>query len=261
MQILRAILRLTRIDSSLLAFLVISLPLWVRTGNLPQSLGRAVPLLFSFMCTFIANDLDDVEKDRVNHPDRPLPSGQITPVLAAVLYFICLGLALFSTRYYIAPDIAFLYYVLIALLISYGYIVDWLPGLKAPYVAIATTLPILIVATFYPDHARLYRVAAAAFFLVIGREICMDIRDRPGDAISFMHRFRPMPLAVSAFSLEVVGLLLLASQTGRTGDLVALLIMTVLLAQSGIFWFKFSKYRLAIILMKLQWFVGLYFLT
>jgi geranylgeranylglycerol-phosphate geranylgeranyltransferase len=213
------------------------------------------------MCTFIANDLDDVEKDRVNHPDRPLPAGQITPVLATILYFTCLALALFSTRYYVAPDIAFLYYALIALLISYGYVVDWLPGLKAPYVATVTTIPVLIVAAFYPDQVRLYGVAAAAFFLVIGREICMDIRDRPGDPVSFMHRYRPAPLAVTAFFLEVVGLLLLASLTRHAGDIVALLIMTALLAQSGIFWFKFSRHRLAIILMKLQWFVGLYFLT
>lgn len=260
MQIFRAILRLTRLDSSLLALLALFLPLWVRTGNVAQSLSRAAPLLFSFMCTFIANDLDDVEKDRVNHPDRPLPTGQITPALATILYFICLALALFSTRYYVAPDIAFLYYALIALLISYGYVVDWLPGLKSLYVATVTTIPILIVATFFPEQARLYGVAAAAFFLVIGREICMDIRDRPGDPLSFMHRFRPAPLAVFAFSLEVAGLLMLVSLTRRTGDVVALLIMAALLAQSGVFWFKFSRYRLAIVLMKLQWFVGLYFL-
>lgn len=261
MQILRAILRLTRLDSSLLAFLAIFLPLWVRTGSTAQSLSRAVPLLFSFMCTFIANDLDDVEKDRVNHPDRPLPAGQITPVLATILYFTCLALALFSIRYYVAPDVAFLYYALIALLISYGYIVDWLPSIKTLYVATVTTIPVLIVATFYPDQTRLYWVAVAAFFLVIGREICMDIRDRPGDPVSFMHRFRPAPLAAFAYFLELVGLLLLASQAGRAGNIVALLIMTALLAQSALLWFKFSRYRLAIILMKLQWFVGLYFLT
>lgn len=248
-------------DSSLLAFLALFLPLWVRTGNVAQSLSRAAPLLFSFMCTFIANDLDDIEKDRVNHPDRPLPAGQITPVLAAILYFICLALSLFSTRYYVAQDIAFLYYALIALLISYGYVVDSLPGLKSPYVATVTTIPILIVATYYPDQTRLYGVAAAAFFLVIGREICMDIRDRPGDPVSFMHRLRPTPLAVIAFSLEGAGLILLVSQASRAGDVVALLIMTALLAQAGIFWFKLSRHRLAIISMKLQWCVGLYFLT
>lgn len=258
---LRAILRLTRLDSSLLALLAIFLPLWVRTGDLAQSLGKALPLLFGFMCTFIANDLDDVEKDRVNHPDRPLPAGRITPAVAAVLYFVCLALALFSTRYYVAPGIAFLYYALIALLISYGHVVDWLPSLKAPYVATVTTIPVLIVATLYPGEGRLYLVATAVFFLVLGREICMDIRDRLGDAVSFMHRFRPAPLGVIAFSLQLIGLLLLASQTNKRGDIVALLAMTFLLALSGVYWFRFSRSRLAIILMKLQWFVGLYFLT
>lgn len=261
MLILRAILRLTRLDSSVLAFLAIFLPLLVRTGNLTQSLGRATPLLFIYMCIFIANDLDDVEKDRVNHPDRPLPAGYITPTFAAILYFTCLALALFSTRLYVAPGIAFLYYALLALFISYGYVVECLPGLKAPYVAAVTTIPVLIVATLYPDEARLYVAAASIFFLVIGREICMDIRDRPGDAISFMHRFRPTRLAVVGFFLQLVGLLLLASQIRGRGDIIALLAMTFVLALSGVYWFEFSRYRLAIIVMKLQWLVGLYFLT
>jgi len=259
--ILRTILRLTRLDSSMLAFFAVFLPLMVRTGNLAQSLGRAIPLLFIFMCTFIANDLDDVEKDRVNHPDRPLPAGYITPAFAAILYFTCLGLALFSTRHYVAPGSAFLYYALFVLFISYGYVVEWLPGLKAPYVAAVTTIPVLIVATLYPNEARLYVAAASIFFLVIGREICMDIRDRLGDAISFMHRFRPTRLAVVGFFLQLVGLLLLASQIRGRGDTVALLAMTLVLALSGVYWFKSSRYRLAIIVMKLQWFVGLYFLT
>jgi geranylgeranylglycerol-phosphate geranylgeranyltransferase len=212
------------------------------------------------MCAFIANDLDDVEKDRVNHPDRPLPSGYITPALAAILYFTCLALALFSTRHYVAPDTAFLYYSLIALHISYGYVVEGLPGLKAPYVGAMNTIPVLIVATLFPA-VKLYVAAASIFFLVLGREICMDIRDRPGDAISFMHRFRPARLAVIGFSLQLLGLFLLASQIRRRGDIVALLAMTFVLALSGFYWFKSSRYRVAIIVMKLQWFVGLYFLT
>lgn len=260
MQFLWAILRLTRLDSALLALLAIFLPLWARTGNLSQSLLKAVPLLFGFMCTFIANDLDDIEKDRISHPDRPLPSGRIAPALASVFYFICLALSLFSTRYYVSPGIAFLYYALIALLISYGHILEWLPGLKAPYVAAVTTIPVLIVATLYPAETKLYRVAVAAFFFVIGREICMDIRDRPGDPISFMHRFRATRLAVVAFGLQFVGLLLLASQIVKVGHTIALLLMTGLLGLSALAWFKFSKYRSAIVLMKLQWFVGLYFL-
>lgn len=248
-------------DSSLLGFLAIFLPLLVRTHNLATSLGRAVPLLFICMCTFIANDLDDVERDLVNHPDRPLPARHLTAAVAAVLYFTFLGLALFSARHYVSQGIAFWYYALFTLSISYRYIVDCLPSLKAPYVAAASSVPVLIVAAWYPDEARLYIVAGSVFLIAMGREICMDIKDRSGDGVSFMHRLRPTPLAVAGFSLQSMGLILLAIQTRKPEDVVDLLLMTFLLALAGVYWFKFGRFKGAIILMKIQFFVGLYFLT
>jgi hypothetical protein len=196
----------------------------------------------------------------VNHPERPLPARLLTPTVAVILYFISLAAALFSTKHFVAPDIAFLYYALTALAISYGHIVECLPSLKTPYVAAASSIPVLIVATSYPGEARLYLVAVSAFLFTIGREICMDIRDRAGDATSFMHRFKPKPLAIAAFCMQVLGLLVLAVQVHKAGDVIALLAITSLLAMSGVYWFSFTSYRLATILMKLQFFVGLYFL-
>jgi geranylgeranylglycerol-phosphate geranylgeranyltransferase len=245
----------------LLSFLAIFIPLLVRTNDLALSLGRAIPLFFICMCTFIANALDDVERDKVNHPERPLPSRKLTPMFATVLYFASLGASLFSTRYYVAPDIAFWYYALITLSISYGYIVDCLPGFKAPYVAVACSMPVLIVAAFYPDETRLYILAVTVFLFTIGREICADIRDRDGDAFSFMHRFRPRPLAIVAFTLQTIGLLLLTVQIGKPEDIIVLVAITFLLVLSGIYWFKFASYKGAIILMRIPFFVGLYFLT
>lgn len=258
---LRAILRLTRLDSSLLAALAIFLPMFVRSKNLELSLGKAIPLLFIGMCTFIANDLDDLEKDRVNHPDRPLPARHLTPEVAAVLYFISLGAALFSTRHFVAPYIAFWYYGLMTLSISYGYIIDWLPSVKTPYVAAASSVPVLILATSYPNESRLLVVAATVFLFTLAREICGDVLDRAGDAIAYMHRFRPKSLAVVSYSLQLIGLLLLAMQIRKLGDLIDLIAMTSLLALSSVCWFKLARYRRATFLMKIQFFVGLYFLV
>jgi geranylgeranylglycerol-phosphate geranylgeranyltransferase len=259
--ILRAILRLTRLSSSLLGALAIFLPLLARTKNLGLSLGKAMPLLFIGMCIFIANDLDDLEKDRVNHPERPLPARHLTPEFAAVLYFVSLALALFSTRYFVAQDIAFWYYGLMTLSISYGYIVDCLPSVKTPYVAAASSVPVLIVATSYPNEPRLFVVAATVFLFTLGREICGDILDRAGDAMSYMHRFKPTSLAVVSFSLQLIGLLLLAFQIRKVGDIIDLLAMTFLLTLSSVCWFKLARYRQATLLMKIQFFVGLYFLV
>lgn len=260
MRAARPILKLARLDSSLLVALAVFIPLLSRTKDVGLSLGRAAPLLFISICTFIANDLDDIEKDRVNHPERPLPSGHIKPSFAAVLYFICLTLSLFTIKFYIRTNTAFLYYSLLTLSISYGYVVDSFPGLKSFYVAGMISVPVLIVAAFYPDEEKLYLVAGSVFFFVLGREWCMDFVDRPGDAVSFMHRIGSRPLAIAALSLQAMGLLLLSIQADGPWDFLGLLLIIILLALSGLFWLKLANYKRSIYLMKVQLFVGLCFL-
>lgn len=261
MVFLRAILRLIRLSSSLLGALAIFLALLARTKNLGLSLGGAIPLFFIAVCTFIANDLDDLERDRVNHPERPLPARHLTPEFAAVLYFVSLTLALFSTRYLVARDIAFWYYGLMTLSISYGYIVECLPSFKTPYVAAASSIPVLIIARSYPEELRLYVVAGSVFLFTLGREVCGVIQDRRGDAASYLHRFKPSSLALVSFLVQAIGLLLLATQIRKVGEIACLLTMTFLLVLAGVYWFKSASYRQATLLMKIQLFVGLYFLV
>jgi 4-hydroxybenzoate polyprenyltransferase len=255
-----AILRLTRPVLCLLGFLSIFLPFLVRTHELNRSFGRAIPVLFICMCTFIVNDLDDIEKDRVNHPERPLPSGDVTPQIATFAYFTSLGLALFAIRHYVPPRTAFWYYALIAVSISYGYLVKSLPSLKAPYVAAANTIPIIIVAASYPSEDILQVVALSTFFHTLGREICMDIEDRAGDAFSLLHKFHPTPLAIIAFLLASVGLVLLITQARHLSDVAVLAAMASLLALAGVYWFRTEDYKRATVTMKIQYFIGLYFL-
>ena len=76
-----------------------------------------------------------------------------------------------------------------------------------------------------------------------------------------MHRFSPVALACAAFIIQTVGLVLLAFQTTNQGDLIALISMTLLLTMSSVYWFKLARYRRATLLMKIQLFIGLYFLV
>jgi 4-hydroxybenzoate polyprenyltransferase len=220
-----------------------------------------VPLFFIGVCTFIANDLEDLEKDRVIHPERPLPARDLTPEFAAILYFASLAAGLFLTRYFVAQDIAFWYYALAIMSISYVYIIDGLPSLKAVYVAIASSIPVLIVARSYPSEPRLNVLAGSVFLFTLGREICGDILDRAGDAPCYLHRFQPSSLAVVAFSLSAVGIVLLAFEVRKLGEVVDLVAMTLILAMAALYWFKFEQYRRARLLMKIQLFVGLYLLV
>jgi len=257
----RAALQLTRPDSSLLAFLSVLLPVFTRTQSLAVSLTRATPLLFVSMCTFIINDLDDMEKDKINHPQRPLPSGQIKPAYAAVLYYACLVLALLTIRFFIAAGhIAFWYYMLLIISISYSYIVEFLPGLKSAYVAAAVSIPILIVIAYFPQESRLYFVTVAVGFFTLGRELCMDIRDRPGDQVSFLHSIEPRQILITAFVLQVLGIALLSWQIGSLLDLAVVLAMAITVSLSYYFWLQWHREKVAIDLMKVVMLLGMYFL-
>ena len=260
MKVGSVVARLTRLDSSLLAALAIFVPQLTRTKDVPLSTRRALPLLLIGMCTFVANDIDDIEKDRTNHPDRPLPSGQISPPLACAIYFLCLILALFTTRWFVDPEIAIWYYALLTLSISYGYVVDFFPSFKSPYVAIALAIPIVIGAQFFPEDPRFYPVAIAACLFTLGREVCMDLLDRTGDRPSLIHRIGPTHLGVVAISSQAAALVLLAFQAQRPFDSAALLLMATVLIASAICWFRLALPQTAIQLMKLQMLLGLAFL-
>ena len=177
-----------------------------------------------------------------------------------MLYFICLGVALFLTKYFVDQRIAFWYYVLMTMSVSYNLVVEFLPSVKALYVAAAISAPILIVAKSYPDEKRLLLVAFAAFFVALGRELCMDIEDRNGDVSSLIHRIPSHPLAIAAFIAQSVGLTLLLIQVRSQSDLLVAILMALGLTISGFFWFGLTKHKAAIRLMKLQFLVGLYFL-
>ena len=255
------VLHLIRLENTLVTFLAVFLPLLVHSRDVRESFCKAAPMLFISICTYVANDLDDIERDRVNHPERPLPSQQISPTIAAFLFFLALAITLLSIRAYVGPKVAFWYYTLTIISISYRYIVEWLPVVKAPYVAIAITFPVLIVANTYSEERSLYLIAGAIFCHSLGREICKNVLDRAGDPISIMHRISPAALAVFGFSIQTVGLLLLMPIAAGFLDALAIAVMTLLLAVSATQWFNFRKYYRALICTKVQFLLGLYFLA
>jgi len=258
-KIVRAAARLVRLDTSFAGFLSIWLPFMSRTRDVTVSSIAALPLFFISVCTFIANDLSDIERDRINHPERPLAKGEIRAEVAAGLYFVFLFLALMTIRFCIPSDGAFLYYVLLILSASYVHIVERAPGVKAPYVATAIALPVVIIASRYPAEKNLYVVASAVLLFSLGKELCMDLLDRPGDTYSFMHQIAAWRVASTAFALQIIAMALLLLQSRRFLDVIVCALLTVSLARSYLYWFREGQPKKALLIMRAQLFVGLYF--
>lgn len=257
----RAILRIVRPPSSSIAFLSVLLPLLARTNDLRFSLPKALPLLFGSMCTFIVNDLDDIEKDRINHPDRPLPSGELNPAFVAILYYCCLASALLAIRFGVGTNpISFLYYLGLVVAISYRYVVEYLPAIKPIYVALASSGPVIVIVQYYPQETDLYAVAVAVFLCVLGRELCKDLPDRPGDPVSLLHRLEPRRVALISGGCQTAGIALMSLRVETILGLLNVLLMALLVVLSYIFWLRWNRLTTALGLMKGTIFLGLFFL-
>jgi geranylgeranylglycerol-phosphate geranylgeranyltransferase len=150
---------------------------------------------------FSINDLLDIEVDRINHPDRPLPSENISKESARKYghrMMILSGVGLVAIILNDEKGIEGLAWVdsvivwLMALLLMIIYELDgkpFNPSLKKRMfwgnLTIAGTISITILfgaaAINHATNPLLWLVAASAMALTTAREICMDSNDRFGD--------------------------------------------------------------------------------
>src|SRR4051812_22509263 len=87
-------MRLSRMATCTFAFLVVFASYYAFSANFLESVQLAAPLLPIAMATFILNDINDFERDQINHPDRPLPSRSIAIQTAAAIYIFLFGLSI-----------------------------------------------------------------------------------------------------------------------------------------------------------------------
>ncbi len=144
----------------------------------PQSLLRTLAafVLFCFMSSavYLMNDLVDLEKDR-QHPtkkDRPLPSGELSPRVAAVT---AVGLATGSLAgaYFLSPSLAAVLLIYLLIQIAYSFwlknvvLVDVMVVASGFILRIAAGVAVINVERFSP---WLYVFSGfLALFLVLGK--------------------------------------------------------------------------------------------
>src|SRR5687768_4747212 len=98
LSLISSVLRLSRASTCALAFALVFLPSYFHTRELWPSVALAIPIFSIAMCMFILNDINDVERDRINHPRRPLPVGSITIDTAAIVYLVLFSVSLALVR-------------------------------------------------------------------------------------------------------------------------------------------------------------------
>jgi geranylgeranylglycerol-phosphate geranylgeranyltransferase len=147
----------------------------------------SINLLLAVIATFFItaasmtyNDYFDWQIDKINHPQRPLPQGIITP--KEMLYF---SIFLFA----IGGIIAFFINILSFILILLSILLLNLYELYSKNIGIFSNITVAFISamsfTFggiaVNNPSPTLILSVMTFFVMIGREIIMDIRDTEGD--------------------------------------------------------------------------------
>jgi geranylgeranylglycerol-phosphate geranylgeranyltransferase len=184
-----ALFNLGRPFTSLLGAVAIFAASFVGSGTtiglfvLPVALAVVIGYLFTSASNAL-NDYFDRDVDRVNHPDRPIPSGRISAqtalIFSSVLFIISVSLAAFLSIY---SGIQALFIVLLALAVQLGY--DFkIKKAKAVgnlFIGFQTVLSFVFGGLIVNNLNPVAFMAAASFLAITAREVVKDVEDLKGD--------------------------------------------------------------------------------
>ncbi|MDK2915861.1 MAG: geranylgeranylglycerol-phosphate geranylgeranyltransferase [Euryarchaeota archaeon] len=179
-----AFIRITRPHNAVVAGLTALIGYLIATGTLtPPSLLLAVIVALITAGGNVVNDVCDVEIDRINRPDRPMPAGEISlagaRAYAAALFIAGIAIATLTPPFCLALAL-----VNSGLLIAYAVRLKRIPLLGNAAVAYLTASVFLFGGAFagVEGLVRNLSLAAITFLATIARELLKAAEDVDGDA-------------------------------------------------------------------------------
>ena len=186
-----AILKLIRPINAIITFVTVLVAAFICcSGKIPwfSVLFASFTAVFTLAAGNIINDIFDIEIDKINRPNRPLPSGKLSYKETIALYFIFLLLSLILSWYINLPAFIIVFATTLLLFLYSKYlkriplvgnlVVAFLTGLVFIYGGIAVANP---VAAIIP--------ALFAFLINLIREVVKDMQDVEGDKKSGVNTF------------------------------------------------------------------------
>ena len=182
-------LRLLRPVNIPLSFGAVVLGAVLAAGSDAFEIGNRVPLVLAMLSAALVgsgsnaqNDVYDLEIDRRNRPDRPLPSGAVSVRTATGIWVVCSVLGI-AAGAFVSVELAMIALASVGLLWVYNARLKGTPGpgnvVAAAIIALALLYGALAVGTAVP---AVWAGVGLTFLLTISREIVKDIEDVDGDA-------------------------------------------------------------------------------
>ena len=149
----------------------------------PLSPFTAVLILFIsgvlYNLVYTVNAISDIPEDRINKPERPLPSGRLSRKLAKTWALSLAAASLVGT--FILFDANSRLLALGVVLAAWAYSLPPLPLKRYPIVSSMVTGYGLVHPIFITGGAPVYREAWVLVFMAIGTTLLKDLADLEGD--------------------------------------------------------------------------------
>lgn len=179
------LLKLFRTGNAVMGIVGLLIGVLIATGT--GLLDHWEPIVWAAIAvfSFIAggnslNDYTDREVDKLAHPERPLPSGQVTPNQVLYISVACFIISFLSA---LLLNLESTIIVILAIVLMLSYEVklkkDALTGNLE--IALLTGMLFLLGGAIVGMMERTYVIALLAFLAILGREIVKDIEDMEGD--------------------------------------------------------------------------------
>lgn len=153
--------------------------IYALNATTPQYLLTATILVCMTCAACAINDYWDVDKDRIDHPDRPLPSGRLSLGQAWWAAAILFGLALIAAVPLGYPFI--LVAISTVLLWNYSHLLTY-SGILGNVIVATIIASVIVLGSLVANHpfAMLYPVWFL-FCYALAKEIIWDVHDAQGD--------------------------------------------------------------------------------
>jgi geranylgeranylglycerol-phosphate geranylgeranyltransferase len=181
----KGVIQIFRPELPLAAGICVVLGEVIALGGLPSFQEMVLGFLSGFFISgsaIVLNDYFDLEVDKVNTPNRPLPSGVISPTEAIVLAGITSAIGLIS-----AFAIGVSAFLLCVIFWGIGFLYNWrfketgLPGNLIVAVNVGVTFILGGMSVGDPWNKIVWCFALMAFLIDLGEEIAGDAMDSEGD--------------------------------------------------------------------------------
>lgn len=203
-----AYLRIIRPVNCIITFISVMVGGWIGHGILFSAPLIAAGLVGFMVCAFgnLVNDIKDLEIDRINNPERPLPSGRVSRRAASVMAVISLIVGVLGS---IPLGIFPFFIVITAALLLFAYSAYIKRTLASNFLVALIAGMSFLLGGIVVHNALCVIPFIFSIFIHVPREIVKDVMDMEGDKTAGIKTIPIVAGPITAYNISsiVLGLL------------------------------------------------------